>query len=79
MAAVLNAPIILDLGKTKRKNINELKQGRGKLVDEVEDALKEVSTSLGEQAEGKQLIPVVIVYKKKARRRRAGGLFPFFG
>jgi hypothetical protein len=77
MAAVLNAPIILDLGKTKRKNIKDLKQGRGKLLGDIEDAMKEVSTSLGDQADGKHLIPVVLVYRKKAKRRR-GGFFPFF-
>jgi hypothetical protein len=77
MAAVLNAPIILDLGKTKRKNIKDLKQGRGKLLGDIEDAMKEVSTSLGDQADDKHLIPVVLVYRKKAKRRR-GGFFPFF-
>lgn len=76
MAAVVNAPVILDLGKTKRRNIKDLKQGRGKLLGDIEDAMKEVSTSLGTQADGKQLVPVVLVYRKKSRRR--GGLFPFF-
>jgi hypothetical protein len=79
MAAVLNAPVVLDLGKTKRKNVKNLKQGRGKLLADIEDAMKEVSTSLGDQADGKQLIPVVLIYRKKSRRRGRGGFFPFFG
>lgn len=79
MAAILNAPVILDLGKTKRKNIKQLRQGRGKLVGDVEDAMKEISASLGDQADGKQLVPVVLVYKKKAKKRGGGGgLFPIF-
>ena len=77
MGPILNAPIILDLGKTKRRNIKDLRQGRGRLVGDIEDAMKEVSSSLGEQANGKQLIPVVLLYRKKSKRRRGGGgLFP---
>ncbi len=75
---ILNAPVILDLGKTKRKNIKQLRQGRGKLLGDVEDAMKEISASLGAQADGKQLVPVVLVYRKKARRSKGGGLFPIF-
>lgn len=77
MGAILNAPVILDLGKTSRKSIRQLRQGQGKLLGDVQDAIQEVTTSLGEQAEGKQLVPVVLVYRKKARRRRGGGLVPF--
>lgn len=77
MGATVNAPIILDLGKTSRKNIRQLSQGGGKLAGDVQDALNEVSASLGEQGEGKQLIPVVLVYQRKRKKaRRRGGLFP---
>jgi len=78
MGPILNAPIILDLGKTSRKNIRELEEGRGRLVGEVQDAMAEVTASLGDQAEGKQLVPVVLIYRKKCKRRRkgGGGLFP---
>ena len=79
MGAILNAPVILDLGKTKRKNIRQLREGRGKLVGDVEDAMKEITTTLGEQADGKQFVPVVLVYRKKAKKSRGGGgLFPLF-
>jgi len=77
MGPILNAPVILDLGKTKGKNIKQLKQGRGKLIGDIDEAMKEVSLSMGSQADGKQLIPVVLLYRKKAKRR-AGGLFPIF-
>ncbi len=82
MPAIVNAPIILDAGKTSRKNIREVRQGRGKIMDDVQDAVSEVTASLGDQADGKQLIPVILVYSKKRRRsgggggRRGGGLFP---
>jgi len=74
-----STPVIVDLGKTKRKKIKQLREGRGKLLGDVEDAMREVTTSLGEQANGKELVPVVLVYRKKAKkRRRGGGFLPFF-
>jgi hypothetical protein len=76
MEAIVNAPVILDLGKTKAKNIKRLKRGQGKLLTDVQDAMREVTASLGELANDKQLIPVVLVYRKKVKRRRGGGLFP---
>jgi len=77
MGAIVNAPIILDVGKASGKNIRQMKQGRGKLMTDVQDAMAEVTDSLGDQAEGKQLVPVILVYRKKAGRSKRGrGLFP---
>jgi hypothetical protein len=77
MTATLSAPIIVDLGKTKRKKVKQLKKGRGSLLDDVQDALQEVATSLGEQASGKQLVPVVLLYQRKRKgRARGGGILP---
>jgi hypothetical protein len=79
---VVNAPIILDVGKASRKNIRDMSQGCGRLMGDVQDAVSEVTASLGEQADGKQLVPVILVYRKKRRKRRGkrnkafGGLFP---
>jgi hypothetical protein len=72
-------PIVVDLGKTKRSRIKDLKRGRGKLVDEVQDVMTRVRDDLGSSADGKQLIPIVIVYKRKTkkRRRRRGLDLPF--
>lgn len=72
MAAIVSAPVIVDLGKASRKKIQQLREGRGKLLDDVQDAMKEVATSLGEKAEGKQLVPMVLVYRRKAGRRKSG-------
>ncbi len=77
MGPILNAPIILDLGKTSKKNIRQAKQGQGKLMLDVQDAMTEVTASLGDKANGQQLVPVVLLYRKKNRRgRRGGGIFP---
>lgn len=73
---VANAPVILDLGKASRKSIKQLKRGKGKLLDDVQEAMREVQTTLGAQADGKQLIPVVLLYRKRSKRRRGGALLP---
>jgi N-glycosylase/DNA lyase len=69
MGAILNAPIIVDAGRISRASVRNLKRGQGKLLDDVKDALDEVNTSLGADAEGKHLIPVVLVYRRRSRSR----------
>jgi len=66
----VTTPIIIDLGKQRKGRIKRLKKGRGKLWNEVSDVLVEIQDSLGEDAEGKVLVPVVLVYRKKDRRYR---------
>jgi hypothetical protein len=44
------APIVIDLGKVKRKRIKQLKRGEGALLDDVQEALFRVRERLGEQA-----------------------------
>lgn len=78
MPATMNAPIILDLGKASRRSVRQLRQGRGKLLGDVEDAMNEVTAAMGTEADGKQLVPVVLLYRRKRRRRsRGGGVLPF--
>jgi hypothetical protein len=69
------APIIVDLGKKKRKDIRRLKRGQGKLMDEVAETLTQVRNNLGPDADYKQLVPVVIVYRQK--RKGGSGIVPF--
>lgn len=64
------APIIIDLGKKRRKVIKDLKRGSGKAMDEVEQALAEVRASLGAEGANKELVPVVLIYRRKTRRKR---------
>jgi hypothetical protein len=68
-------PVVLDLGKTKRKSIRALKKGEGELMEEVAAAVEAVRNNLGAEVEGKVLTPVVIIYERRARRRT--GLLPF--
>ena len=67
-------PMVVDLGKQRRSRIKDLKRGRGKLMDDVHNVVDRVVAEFGDQANGKQFIPVVIVFRKKSRRRRKAAL-----
>ena len=67
----ITAPIIISLGKKKKKAINQLKRGRGGAMDEVMDVVEQVQENLGDQAAGKIIVPVVVIYRKKQRRARS--------
>jgi len=71
--ATVMAPVILSLGKKKSKAIKQLKRGKGSAMEELMGVIEQVQTNLGEQAEGKLILPVVVIYSKKQRRIR--GLF----
>lgn len=68
-------PIVVDLGKKKKKQIRNLKRGRGPLLEDVADVVEKVRASLAEQLAGKELVPVVIVYRQK--KKRSSGLLSF--
>lgn len=62
------APIIIDLGKHKRKRIKKLRKGKpGRLLDEVQDCIEELKASetIAETAQ-----PVVIVVREKRKRNK---------
>ena len=69
--AEVTAPVIVSLGKKKRKIIKRLKRGKGPAIEQVMDVLEQVQDQLGSQAEGKILVPVVIIYKEKPKRFRS--------
>lgn len=71
-------PIVINLGKTRRKRIKQLQRGRGRLVDEVRQAVEEVRASLNKEMQDKEYVPVILIYKNKKRKRGRGGLLPFF-
>ena len=59
-----HAPIVVDLGKKGRKQIKQLREGRGKLMDDVNGLIEELRTA-GSISPGAQ--PVVIVVRQKPR------------
>lgn len=57
--------LIVEVGKKQaRKRVKQLREGRGKLFDEVQDALEQLRT---EGAIGANAQPVVIVVREKSR------------
>jgi len=64
----VTTPVIIGMGKTKKKHIKRLKKGKGRLMDEVVDVLDEVAEELGDELDGKVLVPIVIVYKEKKKK-----------
>jgi len=69
-SAEMTQPVIIDLGKQKASSLRELKNGEGKLWDEVLDVAEEVKEMLGADAEGKVFIPIILLYQEKSGRRR---------
>jgi hypothetical protein len=68
-------PVVVDLGKKKTKDIKALKRGEGKLMEDVQRVIQEVRANSTELA-GKELVPVVILYRKMPKRR-AAAMLPF--
>ena len=73
----ITEPIIVNLGKQKRKRIRRLMKGRGKLWSDVDSVIDEASTMLGDELEGKTILPIVLVYRRSPKRKRARGFFGF--
>ena len=69
------APVVVDLGKQKSKTLRALKNGEGPLMQDVARVLDEVRAKSSELAH-KELVPVVILYRKKPKRK-SRGMLPF--
>jgi hypothetical protein len=63
-------PVLVDLGKVKRKHVKRLKHSEGRLVAEVFDVLDEVVEELGDDLKGATLVPVVMIYERKRKKQR---------
>lgn len=69
-AAEMTQPVIIDLGKQKARTLRDLKNGEGKLWEEVLEVVEEVKDMLGAEADGKVLVPVVMLYNERSSSRR---------
>lgn len=72
------SPVIVNVGKKRRKAIKSLKRGRGRLMDEVSQVISEVRAGLAPGEESKELVPIVVIYQKKSKKRRRRGLLGRF-
>ena len=76
-------PFIIDLGKQSRKDIRRLKKYEGKLMREVDRAVEEAVERLGGAEGDKEIVPIVVLYRKKRSKRKSSGFplpippFPF--
>ena len=70
--------IVIDVGKASRSSVKKLKRGRGKLMAEVNEVLAQVKHELAEETEGREIVPVALVYKKKRSRKTRRGLLSIF-
>jgi hypothetical protein len=66
------APIILDLGRKSRGKNKRLRQGRGKLMDDVQTAIAHLQTA-GDAAANAQ--PVIVVVREKKVTKKGLKLF----
>lgn len=62
-------PLVVDLGSLSSKEVRRLKRGKGRKMEEALHAGVEAKGAAGPDT------PIVVLYRKKARRRRS--LFPF--
>ncbi len=61
-------PIVVDLGKIRRKHVKRLKRGEGRLVGEVMDVLDEVHSQVGYELDDPTLVPIVMIYERKRKK-----------
>jgi hypothetical protein len=66
-------PIIVDLGKKRRKQVKKLRRGTGKLMDEVNGTLQELKNA-GTITSNSQ--PVVVVVRERRRGSKNPLLWP---
>lgn len=72
-AQTIDAPVIIDLGKQKRKKVKALRVGTGELMDEIQAAISEIRRA-GRISSTAQ--PVIIVVTEKPKSKRFGmGMF----
>jgi uncharacterized protein (UPF0335 family) len=67
-------PLVVDIGKQTSKKIKRLRKGTGRLPAKVDAAIREARSLVGTD---KQIVPVVVIYQKKDRRKLRS--LPFLG
>jgi hypothetical protein len=69
-----DAPVIVDLGKRRKKLVRRLRNGGGRLMDEVQAAIGEIQRT-GRISANAQ--PVIVVVREKPNRKGFGKM-PMF-
>ena len=66
-------PVIIDLGKHRRKRVRDLRRGTGRLADQVNDCILELQAA-GTLSASAQ--PVVVVIREKRKSKSLKSLLP---
>lgn len=70
-------PVLVDLGKARRSRVRDLKRGKGRLMERVEDVIEDTIDELGNEAEGKTILPVVIIVERRPKKQKIRSLLDF--
>ena len=70
--------IVIDVGKVKRRDLREFREGQGKLADDVKKAVEDARKTSSPEAAKKEFQSVVLLYRKRGKRRSRRGAFSFF-
>ena len=70
------SPVVIDLGKHRRKRVKDLRKGTGRLAEEVNSCLAELRLA-GTVSPTAQTV-VVIVRERRRRNKTLKGLVPGF-
>jgi hypothetical protein len=61
----VKSPIVIDLGKTRDENVDQLRIGAGPIVEDLEEVMRLVRLNAGAEGEKRIFLPVVTVYGRK--------------
>jgi hypothetical protein len=60
------SPVIVDLGKKRRKLVKKLRRGSGRLMDDVQNTLEELRSAGSVSANAQ---PVIVIVRERRRSR----------
>ncbi len=58
----ITSPIVIYLGRTRNEQVDQLRSGAGQILEDIEEVMKLVRSSAGENGEKRVFLPVVAVY-----------------
>lgn len=67
-------PVVVNLGKVKKKAIKKLERGEGPLLEVLDEVMLAVREELSDELGDRELVPVVMIYRRKEKKPRP--LFP---
>ncbi|MFO0728222.1 MAG: hypothetical protein U1E65_30855 [Myxococcota bacterium] len=70
--STVHRPIIYEVGKRSKKAIKALKQGRGRLLDEIHASIN----SGGDPA--RKILPVILLVRERPKKPKPQGFWPGF-